>query len=74
VAGIVHYFLPFQQPNGSIIDPIEKIEIQYSTPCYAMASATLFHSGYDKRCVSKINFNQLRFLVTIYWKVARWLL
>lgn len=41
VHGIVHYFRPFQDASGRIIDQYAKIEIQYSTPCYAFAAAAL---------------------------------
>jgi hypothetical protein len=33
--GIVVYFQHFQNPDGRIIDPFLRREVQYSTPCYA---------------------------------------
>ena len=47
IFGIVDYFRQFQNKNasspfyGKIIDPYAGIEIQYSTPCFANAAATL---------------------------------
>jgi hypothetical protein len=48
IAGIVHYFKEYQSSDGAIIDPYEHKEIQYSTPCYAHAAATLIATGYNK--------------------------
>lgn len=45
VAGIVGFFRDHQRVDGRIIDPYERREIQYSTPCYAWAAATLVVSG-----------------------------
>jgi hypothetical protein len=42
IEGIVTYFRAYQQPDGRIIDPVEKVEIQYSTPTFALASAVLY--------------------------------
>ncbi len=47
VFGIVNHFRQFQDQNasspqyGKIIDPYAGMEIQYSTPCFANAAATL---------------------------------
>jgi hypothetical protein len=47
IHGIVSFFVQYQNANGSIIDPYEHREIQYSTPCFSFASATVATSGYD---------------------------
>lgn len=48
IHGVVQSFLPFQNATtGSIIDPLEHVEEQYSTPCFAYAAAVLVDSGYD---------------------------
>ena len=41
IAGNVDYFKTLQDANGAIIDPHKKAEWQYSTPCFALAAATL---------------------------------
>ncbi len=41
IQGNVDYFRNFQDEQGAIIDPYKKIEWQYSTPCFALAAATL---------------------------------
>ena len=41
IAGVVDWFLPFQNPSGAIIDPASHQEEEYSTPCFAHAAATL---------------------------------
>ena len=38
----------YQNPDGRIIDPVEKVEKYYTTPCYAHAVAVLAHSGHCK--------------------------
>ncbi len=45
ISGIVNYFKHFQTSDGRIIDPFLHREVQYSTPCYAWAAATLIASG-----------------------------
>ncbi len=46
ISGIVVYFAKFQNDKGAVIDPYHEVEIQYSTPCFALAAATLFvHDG-----------------------------
>ena len=42
IHSIVTHFLPFQSPDGRIVDPYAKMEIQYSTPTFAFAAATLY--------------------------------
>lgn len=41
IAGDVDYFKTLQNEQGAIIDPHKKEEWQYSTPCFALAAATL---------------------------------
>ncbi len=41
ISGVVDFFKMFQDNNGAIIDPYEKKEYQYSTPCFALAAARL---------------------------------
>ncbi len=43
--GIVLFFRHFQTPDGRIIDPFLKREVQYSTPCYAWAASALVSGG-----------------------------
>ncbi|MBU6401298.1 MAG: hypothetical protein KGS61_13365, partial [Verrucomicrobia bacterium] len=43
--GVVSYFRHFQAPDGRILDPFARREVQYSTPCYAWAAAALVDSG-----------------------------
>ena len=45
IHGIVKALSAFQVANGSIIDPYEHAEIQYSTPCFAFAAATVATTG-----------------------------
>lgn len=45
IAGIVQYFRHFQAGDGRIIDPFQHKEVQYSTPCYAWATAALIAAG-----------------------------
>ncbi len=48
VAGNVDFFKAHQNAEGAIIDPYEKREIQYSTPAFAQAAATLVaYAGRD---------------------------
>ncbi|HEX2988591.1 MAG TPA: hypothetical protein VHS06_10530, partial [Chloroflexota bacterium] len=44
----VKAFRPCQDSTGAIIDPVQKIEWQYSTPCYALSVALLASTGYDR--------------------------
>ena len=48
IDGEVAYFRKCQDASGAIIDPVEKIEWQYSTPCYALSVALLAAMGYDR--------------------------
>jgi rhamnogalacturonyl hydrolase YesR len=41
IAGNVDFFKQHQDARGAIIDPHRKVEFQYSTPCFALAAATL---------------------------------
>ena len=41
VRSIVGYFLPWQIPNGSIIDPFLGVEYQYATPAFAYSTLLL---------------------------------
>ena len=45
IAGVARALAAFQAANGSIIDPYEHVEIQYSTPCFAFAAATVATTG-----------------------------
>ena len=45
IHGIVTALAAFQVANGSIIDPYEHVEIQYSTPCFAFAAAVVATQG-----------------------------
>ena len=45
IAGVARALAKFQVANGSIIDPYEHVEIQYSTPCFAFAAATVASAG-----------------------------
>ncbi|MBN1903410.1 hypothetical protein JW926_18975 [Candidatus Sumerlaeota bacterium] len=46
IEGNVDYFKTLQDESGAIIDPHRNVEYQYSTPCFALASATLVvHKG-----------------------------
>lgn len=43
----VRYFYPYQDKGtGAIIDPVYKIEWQYSTPCYALSVGLLNKTGF----------------------------
>ena len=46
INGQVKFFRDCQDESGAIIDPVEKIEWQYSTPCYALSVALLEAAGY----------------------------
>jgi len=48
IDGQVAVFRQLQDATGAIIDPVEKIEWQYSTPCYALSVALLVASGYNR--------------------------
>lgn len=41
IEGQVRYFQKCQDASGAIIDPVEREERQYATPCYALAVAIL---------------------------------
>jgi hypothetical protein len=47
INGEVAVFRRCQDASGAIIDPVMKIEWQYSTPCYALSVALLHASGYN---------------------------
>jgi hypothetical protein len=47
IDGEVGFFRKCQDATGAIIDPVEKIEWQYSTPCYALSVALLHATGYN---------------------------
>lgn len=45
----IRAFYPFQEEKiGAIIDPVYKIEWQYSTPCYALSIGLLAQTGFLK--------------------------
>ena len=48
IEGQVKAMRAYQNPEGRIIDPVEKVEKYYATPCYAHAVAVLAHSGHSK--------------------------
>ena len=48
IDGQVAVFRKCQDASGAIIDPVQKVEWQYSTPCYALSVALLAATGYDK--------------------------
>lgn len=47
IHSVVGYWRTQQAVNGSIIDPATGYEMQYSTPCFAWASALLVQEGVD---------------------------
>lgn len=48
IDGEVRVMRQYQDATGRIIDPVQKKEVQYATPCYAHAVAALAASGFDK--------------------------
>jgi hypothetical protein len=48
IDGEVGFFRKCQDETGAIIDPVEKIEWQYSTPCYALSVALLHATGFNR--------------------------
>lgn len=48
IEGQVKVFINYQDEAGAIIDPVQKIEWQYSTPCYALSVALLHATGWNK--------------------------
>lgn len=66
IAGTFHHFTQFQDLNtssiqlGRIIDPYAGEEIQYSTPCFAYAGASLLHYGYYADNATARNFTLSR--------------
>jgi hypothetical protein len=50
IEGVVRYFQPFQNTDpasiafGRILDPLVKIEIQYSTPCFVRLPHSLLYA------------------------------
>lgn len=53
IEGQVRAMLKYQNSDGRIIDPVDKVEKYYSTPCFAHSVAVLASSGYtaDKELV-----------------------
>ncbi len=47
IAGQVKAMLKYQNSDGRIIDPVDKVEKYYTTPCYAHSVAVLASSGYS---------------------------
>lgn len=47
INGQMAVFRRCQDASGAIIDPVMRIEWQYSTPCYALSVALLHASGYN---------------------------
>jgi len=47
INGIVQFMRNLQDEYGRIIDPFEKREVQYSTPCFAFSCATVWAQGFD---------------------------
>ena len=47
INGIVQFMRNLQDDAGRIVDPFEKREVQYSTPCFAFACATVWAQGLD---------------------------
>jgi len=45
IAGVARALAAFQNASGAIIDPYEHVEIQYSTPAFAMAAALVATEG-----------------------------
>ena len=45
VAGNVDFYKQYLDDRGAIIDPVRRQEIQYSTPAFALAAATLVWNG-----------------------------
>jgi hypothetical protein len=48
IEGQVRVFHQYQNESGRIIDPVEKIEMYFTTPCYAHSVAVLAASGYSR--------------------------
>jgi hypothetical protein len=48
INGIVQFFAKYQLADGSIVDPYDKRERYYSTPCYAFSAAQLYVTGYNR--------------------------
>ena len=48
IDGEVGFFRKCQDATGAIIDPVEKIEWQYSTPCYTLSVALLHATGFNR--------------------------
>ena len=48
IEGQIAVFRRCQDGSGAIIDPVQKIEWQYSTPCYALSVALLAATGHTK--------------------------
>lgn len=53
VSGIVNFFSAYQNKDGAIIDVYERREIQYATPAFAFAAATLASSGFGEDFLSR---------------------
>ena len=48
ISGVIHFWVPFQNASGAIIDPAAQEEKEYSTPCFAHAAATLAVNGHPE--------------------------
>ena len=48
IEGQVGVFQQYQNDSGRIVDPVEKVEKYFTTPCYANSVAVLAASGYTK--------------------------
>jgi hypothetical protein len=48
IDGQVVAFRSYQDGRGRIIDPMERRDFQYATPCYALAAAFLAARGVDR--------------------------
>ena len=54
IDGVVRFFANTQDARGSIIDPYEQKERQYSTPAFALAGATLCASNPDPALLAAV--------------------
>lgn len=54
IRGNVEFYLQHQDAQGAIIDPVRKIEFQYSTPCFALAGAALIEYAGRKDLVEPV--------------------
>ncbi len=60
ISGIVQYFRAQQNASGAIIDAYAHEEIQYSTPCFALACSVAYAAGSDAtllpNCTAALSF------------------